>query len=85
MDAGSRTKVAARHERLRELAQGRVHPSTLETIHYQGKYFASAGDGLGLHLLPRHKVKSGPHDLQQLYSDAKANGGIVYQAPRTRA
>jgi multiple sugar transport system substrate-binding protein len=55
-------------------------PSTLETIHYQGKYYGvpQATDSAFIYYRD-DKVSSVPTTWQQLYSDAKANGGIVYQ------
>jgi multiple sugar transport system substrate-binding protein len=55
-------------------------PSTLETINYEGKYYGvpQATDSAFIYYRD-DKVSGVPETWQQLYSDAKANGGIVYQ------
>jgi multiple sugar transport system substrate-binding protein len=55
-------------------------PSTLETIHYEGKYFGvpQATDSAFIYYRD-DKVKSVPQTWQELYTQAAANGGIVYQ------
>jgi multiple sugar transport system substrate-binding protein len=55
-------------------------PSTLETIHYQGVYYGvpQATDSAFLYYRA-DKVSSVPQTWQELYSQAKSNGGIVYQ------
>jgi multiple sugar transport system substrate-binding protein len=55
-------------------------PSTLETIHYDNKYFGvpQASDA-ALMYYRTDKIKSFPQTWQDLYTQAKANGGIVYQ------
>src|SRR3954453_17080088 len=55
-------------------------PSTLETIHYQGRYFGvpQATDSAFMYYRD-DKVDSVPQTWQDLYADAKSNGGIVYQ------
>jgi multiple sugar transport system substrate-binding protein len=55
-------------------------PSTLETIHFDNKYFGvpQASDA-ALMYYRDDKVKTFPTTWQALYTDAKANGGIVYQ------
>jgi multiple sugar transport system substrate-binding protein len=55
-------------------------PSTLETIHYDGKYFGvpQASDA-ALMYYRTDKISNFPTTWQDLYTQAKANGGIVYQ------
>jgi multiple sugar transport system substrate-binding protein len=55
-------------------------PSTLQTIHFDGKYFGvpQASDA-ALMYYRTDKVKSFPATWQDLYADAKTDGGIVYQ------
>jgi multiple sugar transport system substrate-binding protein len=55
-------------------------PSTLETIHYDNKYFGvpQASDA-ALMYYRTDKISNFPSTWQDLYSQAKANGGIVYQ------
>ena len=55
-------------------------PSTLETIHFDNKYFGvpQASDAAFMYYRT-DKIKSFPSTWQDLYSQAKANGGIVYQ------
>jgi multiple sugar transport system substrate-binding protein len=55
-------------------------PSTLETIHFDGKYFGvpQASDA-ALMYYRTDKVDSVPDTWQALYTEAKAKGGIVYQ------
>jgi len=55
-------------------------PSTLETIHFDNKYFGvpQASDA-ALMYYRTDKISSFPQTWQELYTQAKANGGIVYQ------
>jgi multiple sugar transport system substrate-binding protein len=55
-------------------------PSTLETIHFDNKYFGvpQASDA-ALMYYRTDKISNFPSTWQDLYSQAKANGGIVYQ------
>jgi multiple sugar transport system substrate-binding protein len=55
-------------------------PSTLETIHYDNKYFGvpQASDA-ALMYYRTDKVDSVPATWQALYTEAKSKGGIVYQ------
>jgi multiple sugar transport system substrate-binding protein len=55
-------------------------PSTLETIHYEDKYFGvpQATDSAFMYYR-EDKVDSVPQTWQELYSEAASNGGIVYQ------
>jgi len=55
-------------------------PSTLETIHFDNKYFGvpQASDAAFMYYRT-DKIKSFPQTWQDLYTQAKANGGIVYQ------
>jgi multiple sugar transport system substrate-binding protein len=55
-------------------------PSTLETIQYEGKYLGvpQATDSAFIYYRD-DKVKSVPETWQELYTQAKADGGIVYQ------
>ena len=55
-------------------------PSTLETIHFDNKYFGvpQASDA-ALMYYRTDKIKNFPQTWQDLYTQAKANGGIVYQ------
>jgi multiple sugar transport system substrate-binding protein len=55
-------------------------PSTLETIHFDNKYFGvpQASDA-ALMYYRTDKISSFPQTWQDLYTQAKANGGIVYQ------
>jgi multiple sugar transport system substrate-binding protein len=55
-------------------------PSTLETIHYDNKYFGvpQASDA-ALMYYRTDKISNFPQTWQDLYTQAKANGGIVYQ------
>jgi multiple sugar transport system substrate-binding protein len=55
-------------------------PSTLETIHFDNKYFGvpQATDSAFIYYRD-DKVKSVPQTWQALYADAKSKGGIVYQ------
>jgi multiple sugar transport system substrate-binding protein len=55
-------------------------PSTLETINFEGKYFGvpQATDSAFMYYRD-DKVKSVPKTWQELYTAAKADGGIVYQ------
>jgi trehalose/maltose transport system substrate-binding protein len=54
--------------------------STLESIHFDGKYFGvpQATDAAFIYYRD-DKVKSVPATWQELYTQAKADGGIVYQ------
>jgi multiple sugar transport system substrate-binding protein len=55
-------------------------PSTLETIHFDNKYFGvpQATDAAFIYYRD-DKVQTVPTTWQALYTDAKAKGGIVYQ------
>jgi multiple sugar transport system substrate-binding protein len=55
-------------------------PSTLETIHFDGKYFGvpQATDAAFIYYRD-DEVKTVPQTWQALYADAKSKGGIVYQ------
>jgi multiple sugar transport system substrate-binding protein len=55
-------------------------PSTLETIHFDNKYFGvpQASDA-ALMYYRTDKISNFPQTWQELYTQAKANGGIVYQ------
>jgi trehalose/maltose transport system substrate-binding protein len=55
-------------------------PSTLETIHFDNKYFGvpQASDA-ALMYYRTDRISSFPQTWQDLYTQAKANGGIVYQ------
>jgi multiple sugar transport system substrate-binding protein len=55
-------------------------PSTLETIHFDNKYFGipQASDA-ALMYYRTDKVDAVPTTWQALYADAKSKGGIVYQ------
>jgi multiple sugar transport system substrate-binding protein len=55
-------------------------PSTLETIHYDGKYFGvpQATDSAFIYYRD-DKVSSVPQTWQELYQEAGTKGGIVYQ------
>src|SRR5215218_2041682 len=55
-------------------------PSTLETIHFDNKFFGvpQATDAAFIYYRD-DKVQSVPQTWQELYSEAKAKGGIVYQ------
>ncbi len=55
-------------------------PSTLETIHFDNKYFGvpQASDA-ALMYYRTDKVSNFPQTWQELYTQAKSNGGIVYQ------
>jgi multiple sugar transport system substrate-binding protein len=60
--------------------QSEFIPSTLQTIHYNGKYFGvpQATDSAFIYYRS-DKVSSVPQTWQQLYSAAKSKGGLVYQ------
>jgi multiple sugar transport system substrate-binding protein len=60
--------------------QSEFIPSTLETIHYNSKYYGvpQATDSAFMYYRS-DKVSSVPQTWQQLYSEAKSKGGIVYQ------
>jgi multiple sugar transport system substrate-binding protein len=55
-------------------------PSTLETIHFDNKYFGvpQASDAAFMYYRT-DKVSSFPQTWQQLYTEAQSKGGIVYQ------
>jgi multiple sugar transport system substrate-binding protein len=55
-------------------------PSTLETIHYNGLYYGvpQATDSAFMYYRS-DKISSVPQTWQELYSEAKSKGGIVYQ------
>jgi multiple sugar transport system substrate-binding protein len=55
-------------------------PSTLETIHYNGLYYGvpQATDSAFMYYRS-DKVSTVPATWQELYSEAKSKGGIVYQ------
>jgi multiple sugar transport system substrate-binding protein len=55
-------------------------PSTLDTAHYQGKYWGvpQASDAAFL-FYRTDKIASTPTTWQQAYADAQKSGGIVYQ------
>jgi multiple sugar transport system substrate-binding protein len=55
-------------------------PSTLQTIHFDNKYFGvpQASDA-ALMYYRTDKISNFPQTWQDLYTQAKANGGIVYQ------
>jgi multiple sugar transport system substrate-binding protein len=55
-------------------------PSTLETIHYEDKYFGvpQATDSAFMYYRD-DKVDSVPQTWQELYTEAASKGGIVYQ------
>src|SRR5206468_12773472 len=55
-------------------------PSTLETAHYQGKYWGvpQATDAAFMYYRT-DKVSSAPTTWQQAYQDAQKSGGITYQ------
>jgi multiple sugar transport system substrate-binding protein len=55
-------------------------PSTLETIHFDGKYWGVPEETNAAFIYYRDdKVKSVPATWQELYTQAKSDGGIVYQ------
>jgi multiple sugar transport system substrate-binding protein len=55
-------------------------PSTLETAHYQGKYWALPfNTNAGFLYYRTDQVSSPPSDWTQVYDQAKAKNGIVYQ------
>jgi multiple sugar transport system substrate-binding protein len=60
--------------------KGEFIPSTLETIHFDNKYFGvpQASDAAFMYYRD-DKVSSFPSTWQQLYSEAQKQGGIVYQ------
>ncbi|HTE63251.1 MAG TPA: ABC transporter substrate-binding protein [Solirubrobacteraceae bacterium] len=55
-------------------------PATLETINYEGAYYGvpQATDSAFIYYRD-DKVSSVPETWQELYTEAEANGGIVYQ------
>ena len=60
--------------------KGDFIPSTLETIHFDNKYFGvpQASDA-ALMYYRKDKVSTFPATWQALYADAQKDGGIVYQ------
>jgi trehalose/maltose transport system substrate-binding protein len=55
-------------------------PSTLETIHFDGKYWGVPEETNAAFIYFRDdKVDSVPATWQELYTQAKSDGGIVYQ------
>jgi multiple sugar transport system substrate-binding protein len=55
-------------------------PSTLETAHYAGRYWGVPKDTNAAFLFYRSdQVQTPPQTWQQVYADAKAKNGIVYQ------
>jgi multiple sugar transport system substrate-binding protein len=55
-------------------------PSSLETIHFDNKYFGVPQETAAAFMYYRTgKITSFPQTWQDLYTQAKANGGIVYQ------
>jgi multiple sugar transport system substrate-binding protein len=55
-------------------------PSTLETIHFDGKYWGVPEETNAAFIYYRDdKVKSVPGTWQEIYTEAKTKGGIVYQ------
>ena len=55
-------------------------PSTLETAHYQDKYWAIPfNTNAGFLYYRTDQVSSPPSDWAQVYNEAKAKNGIVYQ------
>jgi multiple sugar transport system substrate-binding protein len=55
-------------------------PSTLETAHYQGKYWALPfNTNAGFLYYRTDQVSQPPSDWNQVYQQAKAKNGIVYQ------
>jgi trehalose/maltose transport system substrate-binding protein len=55
-------------------------PSTLETTHYDGKYWGVPKDtNAGFLYIRNDEVDSEPGTWQDVYSDAQAKNGIVYQ------
>lgn len=55
-------------------------PSTLETVHYDGKYWGVPKDtNAGFLYYRTDQVDSLPETWQAVYEDAKAKDGIVYQ------
>ena len=55
-------------------------PSTLETVHYDGKYWGAPKDtNAGFLYYRSDDVETPPDSWQAVYDDAKAKDGIVYQ------
>jgi trehalose/maltose transport system substrate-binding protein len=55
-------------------------PSTLETAHYGGRYWGVPKDTNAAFLFYRSdQVETAPQTWQEVYADAKAKNGIVYQ------
>jgi multiple sugar transport system substrate-binding protein len=55
-------------------------PSTLETAHYQGKYWALPfNTNAGFLYYRTDQVPKAPSDWTQVYTEAKSKNGIVYQ------
>jgi multiple sugar transport system substrate-binding protein len=62
-------------------ATGTYIPAPLETVHYGGKYWGAPASSDAAFLFYRTDKGSGkpPTTWQQVYSQAKSSGGIVYQ------
>jgi trehalose/maltose transport system substrate-binding protein len=57
--------------------------STVESAKYQGKYWAIPfNTNAGFLYYRTDKVKTAPKTWQQVYQDAKSDGGLVYQGAR---
>lgn len=57
--------------------------STVESASYQGKYWAIPfNTNAGFLYYRTDKVKTAPKTWQQVYQDAKSDGGLVYQGAR---
>jgi multiple sugar transport system substrate-binding protein len=60
--------------------QSEFVPSTLESIHYAGKYWGVPhSTDTGLLYYRSDQVPNPPSTWQQLYNEAKSNDGVVYQ------
>jgi multiple sugar transport system substrate-binding protein len=60
--------------------KGAFIPSTLETAHYQGKYWALPfNTNAGFLYYRTDQVSNPPSDWNQVYQQAKTKNGIVYQ------
>jgi multiple sugar transport system substrate-binding protein len=60
--------------------KGEFIPSTLETIHFDGKYWGVPEEtNVGFIFYRDDKVSSVPATWQELYTEAESKGGIVYQ------
>jgi multiple sugar transport system substrate-binding protein len=58
-------------------------PSTVESAHYQGKYWGLPYvTDTGFLYYRTDKVSKPPATWEQAYADAKANGGLVYQGSK---